>query len=245
MVFIHLWQNTDRSISCCCCAREQTAQYKLGLLKWMNFWNKKEELVFFRVQLQLNQFKHPIRHYDLNQWSWSHFACWQKQSCSSLAGLVWRALACQFSPTAAGLSRRQPVSSCRQPASPVLLVISLLSGPALQEVQACTFVWHLTAIGLPQHRLWRALCKMWAFLCGFLTLEAVETCELRTHQSCQNAAMSKQPNQPCTEHQSLPQQLSRRGRQGFVPVLLCFKLNCLGHPYTFQFLVSFEKDRGN
>lgn len=30
--------------TCCCthlcCAREQTAHYGLGLLKWMNFWNK-------------------------------------------------------------------------------------------------------------------------------------------------------------------------------------------------------------
>lgn len=58
-------------------------------------------------------------------------------------------------------------------------------------------------------------------------------------------AMSKETNQPCTELQSLPEQLSIRGRQGFVAVLFCFKLNCLGHPYSLEFSVSFEKDRGN
>lgn len=60
------WQTTGRSISCYCthfcCAREQ-AQYGLGMLKWMNFQNKRKKLVFFRVQVQLNQFKHPIRYY--------------------------------------------------------------------------------------------------------------------------------------------------------------------------------------
>lgn len=56
------WQSTDRSKPCCC-TREQTAQYELHLLKWMNFRNKREKLVFFRVQVQLNQFKHSVRHY--------------------------------------------------------------------------------------------------------------------------------------------------------------------------------------
>lgn len=41
------WQTTGRSMSCCwthlCCAREPTAQYELGLLQWVNFWNKRKK----------------------------------------------------------------------------------------------------------------------------------------------------------------------------------------------------------
>jgi len=58
-------------------------------------------------------------------------------------------------------------------------------------------------------------------------------------------AASEETNQTFTEHQSLPAQLGIKGRQRFVAALFCFKLNCLGHPYPFQFLVSSEENRGN
>lgn len=124
--------------------------------------------------------------------------------------------------------QKTPCVLLQQPASAVLHVISLLSGPASQEVQACTFVWHLTPLGLPQHSLWRALCKMWAFPNSAVSLlwKLWRPVSSGHTNPAKMQATSKETNQPCTKHQSLPEQLSRIGRQGFVAVLFCFRLNC-------------------
>lgn len=125
-----------------------------------------------------------------------------------------------FSHSSRFLLQTLPVSSCRQPAPPICRVILPLSGPASQEARACTLVWHFTPVGLPWHRLQSALGKMWASPSAVSLLRKLRRPASPVHTTpAKKQAVSKETNQPFTEHQSLPAQLGIKGRQRFVAVL--------------------------
>lgn len=179
----------------------------------------------------------------------SNSARWQQQSCSSLASLAWRHPSYwlfsflpqqQISPAETRCVLPQAASPTSASCPPSTFRPCLTGG----AVRACALAWRFTPTGLPRHRLQRTLCEMWTSPSAVSSLWKLRITASSVHATpAKKQAASEETNQPFKERQSLPAQLGVKGRQRFVAVLFCFKLNCLGHPYPFQFLVSSEKQR--
>lgn len=89
------------------------------------------------------------------------------------------------------------------------------------------------------------VCDVGFSLCGLVAPEAVGNSKLGTLCSCQKASSKWGDRLTLHRAPKPPGTALCKGSAEVAAILFYFKLNCMVHPYPFQFLVSSHENRGN